>query len=153
MENIWYIEGVAEYYRSRFLYKYGLISEEQFIEEINGELSAYYTNPGSSLSLADAKKETDVIIETTPYVRGEVFLAMTDAKIRKKSGGKHSIDDIVLELVRKRDSGEPHGLREYLKLVKAKIGDEAVSDYEDMRDGKIIKITEDLIEGYKLVRQ
>lgn len=120
MENGWYIEGVAEYYRSRSLYKCGLIPEEQYIEETNGEMTVYYTNSGSSLNLADAKKETDIIIEITPYVRrgGVVFLAMADAKIRKKSGGKHSIEDIVLKLVRKRNSGEPHALESISCLQK-----------------------------------
>jgi hypothetical protein len=59
----------------------------------------------------------------------------------------------VLELVRKRNAGEPYAVREYLSLVEAEIGEEAVRDYEDMKDGKIIKITEHLIEGYRLVRQ
>lgn len=145
--------GIADFYKIRLLYKFGVITEEEYVVEINEELTAYYTNPSINMTMTEALQSKDGIIATTPYSRGNIFLTMTDAKIRHASRGRRSIDDIVFALLDRKRKLQHYRLEEYLSLIKEELGAEGVRDFYSMLDGRLILPRKDLISGYELVRR
>jgi hypothetical protein len=137
----WYSEGTAEFYSLMLAYRAGLITTDKYLEEINQRASGYYSNPYRALSNEEAAQKfwTDPIAQTVPYGRGFMYLVQTDAAIRAKTKGKRSLDDIVLEMRRRQNSGEAFGIPEWLDLVGEEIGDrEAKKQFEGMTSGELL---------------
>lgn len=137
----WYSEGTAEFYSLMLAYRAGLMTTGEYLEEINERAAGYYSNPYRALSNEEAAQKfwTDPIAQTVPYGRGFMYLAQTDAAIRAKTKGKRSLDDIVLEMRRRQNSGEAFGIPEWLDLVGEEIGDrEAKKQFERMSSGELL---------------
>ncbi|KAF4986781.1 hypothetical protein FDECE_15771 [Fusarium decemcellulare] len=103
----WYPEGWAEYYSLLFLFKLGIISSEEYIKQINHRLSAYYTSPFRLEPLAQVANHTWEFssAQRLPYRRGFVFALWLDWLIYTKTNGVNSLDDLVLQLVRRQKTG------------------------------------------------
>jgi hypothetical protein len=137
----WYTEGTAEYYSLLLSYRAGALTTDQLLKALNDKARAYYTNPYRALSNPEAAKIfwTDPVAQTVPYGRGILYLARTDAAIRAKTQGRHSLDDIVKELRRRQVKGEPYGIPQWLSLVGAQIGPaQAKHDYDAMVAGDLL---------------
>ena len=69
----------------------------------------YYTNP--LIATPDdqimAKYWTDRRLIVLPYDRGAIYFAVLNGKIRKASGGKRSVDDLVRTMVSRSGAGSP----------------------------------------------
>ncbi|MDE1156383.1 MAG: hypothetical protein PW735_11745 [Acidobacteriaceae bacterium] len=79
----WFKEGFTEYYAQKLTLAGGERSTEQVVSSINRDLLAF---PAS----------------TNEYVRGRIIALWLDAAIRERSNGQHSLDDVMLQLVRDR---------------------------------------------------
>jgi hypothetical protein len=140
----WYLEGSANLYSTLLSHRGGIISTDDFLKEINGFADEYYTNPYLRLTNAEAAKKfwVDPIAQTLPYGRGFLYLVATDAAIRAASGGARSLDDVVLELRRRRVAGEPYGTAEWLGLVGREIGVEAARrEFDAMEAGAVLTLS------------
>ena len=140
-EIAWYNEGVAEYYSMLLSHRAGVLNTGQFLASLNEKTHNYYTNPYVSYGYADATRQfwIDRMAQKVPYGRGLLYMIQTDAAIRAASHGKHSLDDIVLELYRRRTHDEPHGAAQWLDLVGREIGtDTARRDYDAMLADKVL---------------
>jgi len=80
----WFTEGFTDYYANRLLLEAGVSSNASYIESLNLALRRF---PSS----------------TDPYVRGRIIGLWLDAAIRKDSSNRHSLDDVMFEMVRTRD--------------------------------------------------
>lgn len=111
----WYTEGTAEYYSVMLPLRFGFATLEQALEQIQSRTDRYYTNPVRHLSDAEAAGQfwSDLRTQRISYGRGFFFLGHTDAEIRKATGGAHSLDDVVLELVKLHRARCREGRREY----------------------------------------
>jgi hypothetical protein len=105
----WYSEGNAVYYQALLAWRAGLITADQFLEDLNKTASRYYTN-----SLNDTPDEQigprfweDTRIRVLPYDRGAMYFAVLNGKIERRSGGKRSIDDLIQEMIDRSRAGEP----------------------------------------------
>jgi hypothetical protein len=123
-DTAWYSEGTAEYYSLLLSHRGGELSTDGFLAAINEKAAAYYTNPYVGLTNAQAAKLfwTDPIAQTVPYGRGFLYLIITDAAIRTRSHGRRSLDDVVLELYRRKMHAQPYGIPQWLELVGRQIG-------------------------------
>jgi hypothetical protein len=145
-DTAWYSEGTAEYYSMLLSYRGGALTTDQFLKSWNDKAAAYYTNPYRPLSNPDAAKIfwTDPVAQTVPYGRGVIYLARTDAAIRAKTKGRHSLDDIVKEIHRRQVKGEPYGIAQWLMLVGAEIGPaQAKRQYDAMVTGDLLALPAD----------
>lgn len=136
-------------------YRAGVISIEEFLEGINRKASNYYANPLRSLTNREASDRfwSDSNAQRLPYGRGFMYLVIADAKIYEKSSGKRNIDDIVLEMLRRKKNGENYGINEWLELLKEEIGPEAGADYEYMSNGGLLVTNENSFESrFNVVR-
>ena len=138
----WFDEGIAEYYGTLLPYRLGVCNASQFTAQLNSHAQAYYTNPCIRLSNkeADERAWTSFGVVRLPYQRGFMYLVTLDAEIRHASNGSRSLDDVVLELLARKDAGEPFGIDTFLSLVSASRGQQAVADYREMASGKRLQI-------------
>jgi len=137
----WYNEGAAEYYSSVLLLRWGLSTPQEFLESINDSIANYYPRPSRNMSIAAAAKDgffTGNSVQSLAYGRGRLYLASVNTKIREKTGGKKSLDDVVFELNKLSLAGQPHGQSVFVKLVEGYVGPEAVSDHQAFLEGKLV---------------
>jgi len=140
-ETAWYSEGAAEFYSLVLSYRANVLSATQFQNEINERAAGYYTNPLRAATNAAAAEQfwKDWSAQRVPYGRGFMYLAQVDAKIRARSAGQRSLDDIVKAMFERKRSGVPFGIPQWLGLVAAELDSAtAQRDFETMRAGRLL---------------
>ena len=139
-DTTWFDEGIAVYYGTLLPYRLGVCSAEQVTAELNSNAQAYYTNPDIGLSNQEAHEHawSSFSVVRLPYYRGFMYLVKLDAEIRRASCGNRSLDDVVLELLTRRDAGEPFDIETFLSLVSN--DQHAVVEYRNMASGKHLQI-------------
>jgi len=118
----------------------GQLTPDQFVEQINSRMDAYFSNPLHTLNNTDAAAAfwKDSRAQTVPYGRGLLYLINTDARIRMATGGKDSVDNTVLWVLASQRAGQTIGVKDWVDHVGAIVGVEiAKADYEAMVSGKI----------------
>ncbi len=143
-ETAWYDEGVANYYAALATF-YGSSAspaERDFLRwQLNNYAQSYYTSPVVGMPWSDVLKHywDSLHITRVSYNRGFILFAAVNGKIRAATRGARSVDDVVLELYRRRVAGEPNGLAEWHALVGDLIGVQAEQDlYETLMSGDLI---------------
>lgn len=137
----WYNEGAAEYYSVVLPYRAGLSTLDDVLAQLATRTERYYGNPLRDMSLAEAHKIcwSDRNAQRLPYGRGFFYLVDIDAQIREASKGARSLDDVVLEMLRRKRRGEPYGIEAFLELVERETGTDARAGYLAMVGGKMIE--------------
>lgn len=136
----WFDEGVAEYYSVVLPYRAGITSLEEVLKQIEGRAAKYYGNALRDMSNMDLAEIywKDRRAQVVPYGRGFFYLANTDVEIRRASGGKRSLDDIVLEIVRMSRRGDKPTPETWLELLTKELGESARERFIQMTEGKLI---------------
>ena len=136
-ETTWYEEGTAEYYSILIPLRAGLITKEQALQEIQKRTDAYYTNPTRHLSDREAAQICwqDRRAQRLAYGRGIFFLANTDARIRRATKGKKSLDDVVLTLLDQGRAGAELGNEAFLRAVSEVSSIDVSEDWRAMHEG------------------
>src|SRR6185437_2297425 len=80
----------------------------------------------------------DTRIRTLPYDRGAMYFAVLDGRIRRASGGKRSLDDLIREMVRRQRAGRPADDAAWLALVGHELGESGLRLHADMLAGKLM---------------
>jgi hypothetical protein len=140
-DTAWYSEGAAEFYSLVLSQRAGALSTPQFLTEINERAAGYYTNPYRTATNAAAAEQfwKDWSAQRVPYGRGFMYLAQVDAKIRARSNGTRSLDDIVTAMFARQKRGQPYGIPAWLGLVAAELGsDTAQRDFDAMKSGELL---------------
>jgi predicted metalloprotease with PDZ domain len=83
-ETKWFKEGFTEYYAQLLTYRAGVQSAADYIGSMNTDLLRF---PQSN----------------DEYVRGRVIALWLDGEIRRESGGRHSLDDVMFAMVKGSD--------------------------------------------------
>ena len=99
--------------------------------------SRYYTNklidaPDSEIL---ARFWGDTRIRVLPYDRGAMYFAVLNGKIRKASGGKRSIDDLIHAMVARMQAGQPTSEAIWVDMLRKELGDEGPSIHKSMMAG------------------
>lgn len=136
----WYSEGTAEYYSLLLSYRAGLLSADDFLTFFNDRAAAYYTNPLQHLSNREAAARywQETLAQRVPYGRGMMYLAVVDAKIRQRSGGKDSLDSIVKALSMRDRTGQSYDIATWRNMLADRLGPDALKGDDDMVAGKTI---------------
>lgn len=149
----WYVEGAADFYSARLLFRYGMHTADQFLEQMNGFARAYYANPLIDTSLDQKGDEEDGDAINLPYQRGNMFLVRMDALIRNKSNGTRSIDNVVQALLDRNRAHQGDRLEDILDLLVRDVGPEARTEFEDMYRGKTLVMPENSLGAGFTVEQ
>jgi predicted metalloprotease with PDZ domain len=136
----WYGEGIAVHYQALLPMRAGMLTPAQYLDDINDTARRYYTNalnetPDREIA---ARFWEDTRIRTLPYDRGAMYFAVLDGKIRRASGGKRSLDDLIREMVARRRAGETVPESGWIELVAKELGDEGRRVHADMLAGKVM---------------
>ncbi|MGQ9896570.1 MAG: M61 family metallopeptidase [Acidobacteriota bacterium] len=105
--QLWFAEGVTEYYAWRGLRRAGLISAADFDEAIRSALTYLVNNPADrQISLADASIGTWLTgtssFEDIPldyYRKGFIVGLLLDIEIRRRTSDARSLDDLMRQLL------------------------------------------------------
>jgi predicted metalloprotease with PDZ domain len=136
----WYGEGNAVHYQALLPLRAGLITPDAYLQDINATARRYYTNalndtPDTAIA---ARFWEDTRIRTLPYDRGAMYFAVLDGKIRRASGGKRSLDDLIRVMVRHGKAGDGLGEAMWLDLVAKELGDDGKRLHADMLAGRLM---------------
>lgn len=137
-EGTWFSEGTAEYYSVVIPARSGIIDRRRAGEWITEKCADYYNNSRQGLSCQEAyeKAWTDPECQRVPYGRGFVYLAETDRLLKEKSGGKSTVDDLVLELCRRRRDGQTVRVCDWEELIEKHLGGSSVDHFRNVMSGK-----------------
>lgn len=136
----WYSEGLAVYYERLLPLRAGAITPEQFLADLNTTAGRYYTdllNDAPNDQIA-ARFWADTRIRVLPYDRGALYFANLNAEIRKASGRKRSLDDLVLAMIDRKRAGRSFDQAEWISLLQGALGERGKQEFDDMLAGKLI---------------
>ena len=121
----WFVEGAADYYSLVLPLRAGLVGEDAFLQAVNFEARECYANVRRDLGIREAQQVffTDFMAHRLPYARGMFYLADLDGRVSAATSGARNVDDIVRDVVRRRDQGERVGLDEWCALVEDVLAD------------------------------
>ena len=80
-ETEWFHEGFTDYYGHLLVYRSGAESRDTYVKSLNRDLARFDANANA-------------------YIRGRAIALWLDGIIREESGGKHSLDDVMFDMVR-----------------------------------------------------
>ncbi len=136
----WYSEGNAVYYQVLLPWRAGLVTTDEYLADINETASRYYSNLLNKTPEEEAVRRfwEDTRVRVLPYDRGALYFATLDGKIRRASGGKRSIDDLVLAMVNRAKKGEPITEAIWFDMLRAEIGEAGPKLHKAMMAGELI---------------
>lgn len=136
----WYDEGDAVYYQALLPWRAGMISTDAYLEDLNMTAARYYTNP--ELNSPEVKIIpnfwSDIWLNTLGYDRGALYFGALNGKIRRASGGKRSVDDLVRTMIGKARAGDKITESTWVALVRQELGEEGVRFHESMMQGGLV---------------
>lgn len=125
--NLWFSEGVTDYYAALCTRRAGFSTEEAFLSRWGGAIRAYQNSPSylktsadeASLRVWEAGNSSGYGISY--YFKGMLIGLCLDLKIRHVTGSKKSLDDVMRELMRRTNPPKPgfeeDEIREVVNLV------------------------------------
>jgi predicted metalloprotease with PDZ domain len=142
----WYAEGNAVYYQTLLPFRAGMMPIEKRLADINLTAARYYTSDVLDAPDSDIlpKFWSDMRYNVLPYDRGAIYFAVLDGKIRRASGGKRSVDDLVRAMVALDRDEKPVSEETWVGLLRKELGEEGPAIHRAMMTGqKLIPESED----------
>ena len=137
----WYDEGNAVYYQALLPWRAEMITTDAYLDDINKTAARYFTN--AELDAPEDKVIpnfwSDIWLNMLSYDRGALYFAVLNGKIRRASGGKRSVDDLVREMVHKARAGDTITESTWLTLLRRELGDDGVTVHRSMMQGGIMR--------------
>ena len=120
----WYAEGSAVLYQRLLPLRAGLLTPQEFLDDVNATALRYYSNALNTTPDAEiaARFWEDTRIRVLPYDRGAMYFAVLDEKIRAASGGRRSVDDLIREMMARNRRGAPTGDAAWRDLLARELG-------------------------------
>jgi len=133
-ETLWFSEGLTVHYTRLLTFRAGLFSADEFLEDANGTVTRYLTNPLRNMPNDEIEKNfwKDRNAQVIPYDRGSLYFAHMDAKIRAASKGMRSLDDVTLAMFDRRKNGEETTKELWLELLEKELGPSALTDFDSI---------------------
>jgi hypothetical protein len=173
----WFQEGLTDFYTYRLLLRSGLDSVDSYLKSVNDAATNYYSNPYRNASAAELsqlgfdKGVGAISPQRVPYLRGRLYFATVDAKIRAASKGKRNLDDVIVPLFKKRAAGERFDVPTLVAAFEHEYGPDARTDFHSVnvlgetvnppseafgvgfqRRSKIFNVQGKDVQGYEWIR-
>jgi hypothetical protein len=136
----WYGEGVAVHYQGLLPFRAGLLSPEEFLEDLNDTARRYYANPLNDTPDGEIAPRfwEDSRIRVLPYDRGGLYFAVLDGRLRRASGGKRSVDDLVREMNHRFVIGQRADDAAWIDLIVKDLGVDGRKLHQSMLAGGLM---------------
>jgi predicted metalloprotease with PDZ domain len=137
--SLWLAEGVTSYYGDLGLRRSGLSTRDQYLRSLSRAIGSLQRTPGRLVTSAEAASfDTWIQLyrpnENTPntaisyYTKGQIVGFLLDAKIRKATEGRRSLDD-ALKVAYERYGGERGYTAEEFRTVAAEVAGADLSQW------------------------
>ncbi len=96
----WFSEGFTDFYTYELLHRGNIISEREYVDRYNELIREYIQLPVREAPNERIVKEfwSDQYVQRLPYLRGLLFATNLNAAIKRASGGKRSLDDVIHDM-------------------------------------------------------
>ncbi|MEA3182205.1 MAG: hypothetical protein QOI59_5728 [Gammaproteobacteria bacterium] len=140
MDGAWYAEGLAVYYQRVLPLRAGLISSDVYLRDINTTAGRYFTDAMNRTpnDRIQSRFWADTRIRVLPYDRGSLYFAQVDAAVRKASHDSRSLDDLVLEMLKRRHDGLPVSPDAWVQIITRELGQSGRAQFEGMLTGTVV---------------
>ncbi len=139
--SLWVAEGITNYYTDLMPRRAGLTTDKEFLGEFSKLLDTLQNTPGRALhSLEESSFDAWIKLyradENTSnttisyYVKGAVVAWLLDAEIRRVTGGKRSLDDLM-RLLFMRHAGERGYSEEDVERAAAEVAGVSLDAFFD----------------------
>ncbi|WJI15973.1 hypothetical protein MWN52_01285 [Pseudoxanthomonas winnipegensis] len=120
----WISEGFTDFFARRLMLRAGLLSPERFVEEWNEVLARYARSPyrTSPNAVVADRFWKDERARMMPYQRGALLAAVWDRRLRQRSGGRTSLDDVLQDQRRRAQADPALALQDALVAAAAHAG-------------------------------
>lgn len=147
-EGTWYHEGTAELYSILVPYRAGITDIQFAAKQISLRELNYYNNPFRTMPNRQAYPLywTQRKAQWLPYGRGFFYLVDTDCRLRKASGGRITVDDLVLELEDLRRE-RTITVADWEALILRELGETEVERFRAVMNGALIEPSEEWFGG------
>ncbi|HEY2289749.1 MAG TPA: PDZ domain-containing protein [Thermoanaerobaculia bacterium] len=114
--GLWVAEGFTSYYGDLMVRRAGFSTVKEYLKGLSGSIEALQTTPGRQVQPLDEssfdawikyyrRDENSSNSTVSYYTKGEIVAFLLDARIRRATGGRRSLDD-AMRLAFQRYSGE-----------------------------------------------
>ena len=114
--GLWIVEGITSYYGDLLVHRAGFSTPKEYLKELSKAIESLQTTPGRRVQPMDEasfdawikfyrRDENSANSTVSYYTKGEVLAFLLDARIRRATGGRRSLDD-AMRLAYQRYSGE-----------------------------------------------
>ncbi|WP_243451117.1 peptidase M61 [Sphingosinicella sp. CPCC 101087] len=139
LESSWFSEGLAVFYQRELPFRFGEIDADQFLADLNSTAARYYTSimaevPNSEVA---ARFWEDTRIRTLPYDRGALYFADLDHRVRQASGGRRSLDDLMLAMIERQRQGRALANADWEELLERELGEAGVEHFRAFLAGTV----------------
>jgi predicted metalloprotease with PDZ domain len=139
--SLWVAEGITNYYTDLMPRRAGLTTDKEFLGEFSKLIDTLQNTPGRALhSLEESSfdawiklyRQDENTANTTIsyYVKGGVVAWLLDAEIRRATGGRRSLDDLM-RLLFMRHAGERGYTEEEVERAAAEVAGGSLSAFFD----------------------
>lgn len=147
-EAHWFTEGLTRHLARDLLFRFGLITAEELLDEVHGLKGMLVTSPRraeTNAALAQHAKEPGVL--PLFVARGALYATRIDALLRKKSGGKKGLPELAKALFDKaREKRAALPTSAWVEAVSAELGAAEAQNFSTMiEQGKPIELPDDAL--------
>jgi hypothetical protein len=124
-EAYWFTEGLVRNVARDLLFRFGLVPPAEAAADLEALAAIAATSPLSSLdNAALARRAREPGATPLLVARGALYAARVDALLRKKSGGKRSLEDVLAGLYAKADAARaPLPTAAWIEALRTEVGD------------------------------
>lgn len=102
----WFVEGFSDYYARLFSLREGLISLQDYLDDLNKLLKNYHTSAVKGLRNSEVAWNFwhDHSMNKMPYYKGDIMAHVWNEQMIKSSNGRQSLDTFMHDLLLKAKS-------------------------------------------------
>jgi len=137
--NLWFAEGVTQYYAVMSCLRAGLLSEEEFQTYWRNAMRAYQSNPARLRVTADEASlkvweggTSNGYGGLDYYEKGQLIGLCLDLQIRHVTGGARSLDDVMRFLMQQYGLPKPGYGEDDLRAAIVRVSGHDLSDFYDL---------------------
>jgi len=137
--NLWFAEGVTDYYAYKHTYASGLFDSDWLLSSLAAQISDYESGQTRlTKTVEDSSRENWEnggfgVGDLSYYTKGLLIGWIFDAEIRKATGGRKSLDDVMRTLYARCMLPNPgYGEDELIATINTVAGTDLTSLYMDM---------------------
>jgi hypothetical protein len=133
--ELWFNEGVARTLARELLFRFGMLTPEEYMDEINGIIGSVVLSPYAGRPMAELveRAPVDGLARRHLAARGVLYATALDARMRAAGAGARALDPILSELfARARTEQRPLTAPDWLLTAGKHAGGTAATDYRSV---------------------